>query len=474
MNIRSAAMAAIIGAVMASSGGSIRAAEVIVPANQGATVPAGMVQQDDRFINLINKAEDPSTAINAYADAKAAEPNNLAVQQAYVRKMVSFQLPEMAETQAKEIINKDTRDPIAWAVLAYMHAKEDMTTQALTEIGVAEQRAPDDPFVMKTAGQLVAWYDLRADKSQIPEAVKNSVEAMRKDLAGKPIFADTYAHAAEAYRTAMNPATQPTESSSATGTQYVPPPVIPQQTTETYTPTYTTGYPSYPEYPYYYSSYYPYYQPWYPYWYGGSVIIFEDFHDHHHHDHDHVHHHHDGFWHDGAWHNHNDGNFLPLVHQHDGAGTSASGTSVVSVTHPMHQGISVPQTPRYGMERPSVVQSSPSEFMRRSVSGTSGSATITREGGIEIIRGSSTFAQPSRSPTILSSPSLPTRAAVGGGMHSMPSVSAPMHGGGGPVISAPAGGGAHIGPGVIGGGIGPGAYGAPSAGMGGGGGGGHR
>jgi hypothetical protein len=319
MKLRNSAIAAILG--VASAG-------VILPVVAQTTVPAApqatnSTAQEDRFINAINSAQDPSTAINAYADAKAAEPNNLAVQQAYLRKMVAFQLPEMAEAQARDIINRDTRDPIAWAVLAYMHAKEDLTTQALTEIAVAVQRAPDDPFVMRTAGQLLAWYDTKADKSQIPEALKNSLEGMRRDLAGRPIFADTYAKATEAYRAPAS--TEPTPGTADT-TYVAPPPA------STYTPTQYPSYPTYTSYPQtaydypYYASYSsPFYEPWYPYgYYPGFIIVSSGFgfHHHHHHDFDHDH----DFDH-GHGHDHHDGivgDALPLVHPHHHDGVVAA------------------------------------------------------------------------------------------------------------------------------------------------------
>src|SRR5438128_404683 len=118
MRIRHAVIAAIMAGATA---GTTMVVETRAPTTQTAST-----QSVDRNIEAINSAADPSTAINAYADAKAAEPGNLAVQQAFLRRMVGFQLPEMADAQAREIINRDPHDSLAWAVLAYMHAKQDM------------------------------------------------------------------------------------------------------------------------------------------------------------------------------------------------------------------------------------------------------------------------------------------------------------------------------------------------------------
>jgi len=331
MKLRNSAIAAILGCAAAVV--PLPVAAQTAPATGPAAQTASVTIQDGRLIRAIETAQDPSSAINAYADAKAAEPNNLAVQQAYLRKMVSFQLPEMAEAQAREIINRDTRDPIAWAVLAYMHAKEDMTNQALTEIAVAVQRAPDDEFVMRTAGQLLAWYDVKADKNQIPEALRNSVEGMRRDLAGRAIFTDTYAKATDAYRAAAT--TEPAPGNAGVGIAPVAP-VVPAAPPDTYVPA-NNGYPYYTDYGA------PYYQPWYPYnfgFYPGFLIVSNGFGFHHHH------HHHD-FDHDGGFHHghgHDGFNDLPLVfgHHRDGFASSrfgsATGTGVVSIRTP-HRGI---------------------------------------------------------------------------------------------------------------------------------------
>lgn len=148
----------------------------------------------------IQNAPDPSSAIDAYAKAQAANPNSIDNERAYVDRMVSFGLPEMAEAQAQDITRRDPNNGVAWAVVAYMNAKRNQTSGALTAIVAAAKRAPDNPFVLRTAGELVAWSDVRADKSQIPDSVKQSAEAMRKDLAQRQTYLDAYAKAHDSYQ----------------------------------------------------------------------------------------------------------------------------------------------------------------------------------------------------------------------------------------------------------------------------------
>src|SRR2546423_9831601 len=63
----------------------------------------------DAAIEQIRQAPNPSAAVEAYARAIAAPgaAGNLAIGQAYVRKMGDLGAPEMAEAQAQDLIKPD-------------------------------------------------------------------------------------------------------------------------------------------------------------------------------------------------------------------------------------------------------------------------------------------------------------------------------------------------------------------------------
>src|SRR3954466_8438460 len=67
-------------------------------------------------------ASTPSQAVEAYAaSAPSVSGDELTVvEQAYVRRMVEFGLPEMAEAQAAEVTRHNANDGVAWGVLAFM------------------------------------------------------------------------------------------------------------------------------------------------------------------------------------------------------------------------------------------------------------------------------------------------------------------------------------------------------------------
>jgi hypothetical protein len=161
--------------------------------------PAAPAAPKSGGLDAIAKAPDPSSAIAAYAQAHADAPNDPAVDVAYVRKMVDFGLPEMAEKQARAVNERDASNGVAWAVRGFMDAKRGDLPDALKRVATAARLAPGDAFVMRTAGQLVAWYDTRADRPALGDEIAKSVEEMRKGLGGRTVYDDAYQRGRDEY-----------------------------------------------------------------------------------------------------------------------------------------------------------------------------------------------------------------------------------------------------------------------------------
>lgn len=245
-----------------------------VPAVTGPATKTSADTREAALVQAIRQAQDPSAAIQAYHDASGVAPGNLAVERAYVARMVDFGLPEMADVQAQDVIRRDPEDGRAWAVAAYMSAKRDQNDLAIKDVAMAVRLTPGDPFVLRTAGQLAAWYD-KADKASLPEDAQVSMGLIKTQMAGNPAYAEAYGRASDTYRelAAAPNATQPTETTPPASTYTYPAPdnaPNPDVSTYTYTPppgSYTAagGYYSSPSYYYpdpYVSS--PYYQSWWP------------------------------------------------------------------------------------------------------------------------------------------------------------------------------------------------------------------
>src|SRR5689334_20568620 len=146
-------------------------AEIVIP-----TAPSNTPDNLSEALRNIEQAPDPSAAIDAYAKGVAIDTNGLAVESAFLRKMVSFDLPEMAEAQARDLTRRDPLNGLAWGVQAHVSGRRGDMAAALGEVQVAARRSPDDPFVQRTAARLLAWYDTQPDLAKdVPATVRDGV-----------------------------------------------------------------------------------------------------------------------------------------------------------------------------------------------------------------------------------------------------------------------------------------------------------
>jgi hypothetical protein len=197
------------------------------------------VSGDAAALQAIQQAPDPSAVVAAYANGIALSPNDPKLQDAYVRRMVDLGLPEMAFHQAQTLTTMQSNNGVAWGVVAYVDARRGQMPEAISAINLAGQFAPDNKFVAHTAGELLAWYDRKADKKAIPAEAQDGLAKIRKLLAKQTAFTEAYDNASKAYQTQGTPespstqapatAAPPSQAAPAqpgTG-QYAPTPQVP-------------------------------------------------------------------------------------------------------------------------------------------------------------------------------------------------------------------------------------------------------
>jgi hypothetical protein len=237
-----------------------------VPASTGQDYlddgpPAAL--SDDAVVDVppgledLARATTPSAAVEAYARARLAAPDDLLVDQVYVHRMVELGAPDMCAAQAERIVRHVPDNGLAWAVLAFNAARANDFVTALTHIARAARYAPRDPFVQRTAGQLLAWYDTQADPSELPATAREAARDIRRTLGGQHEFAEAYREARGFYR-------QSEETPQPAPVEPVPGPSV------------TIVEPSYRDYGYDYGYVYPRYSTGYvgyP-WYGGVSSCF--------------------------------------------------------------------------------------------------------------------------------------------------------------------------------------------------------
>ncbi len=168
----------------------------------------GTAQSVDAAVQAIEQAPDPSAAVAAYANGVAIDRNNPKLIDAYIIRMVDLGLPEMAFHQAQALTTLQANNGLAWGVVAYVDARRAQMPDAIAAINLAGQFAPDSKFVQHTAGELVAWYDLKADKNTIPDNSKNGLAQVRTLLEKRPDFTEAYSTAQKAYQAQATPAAQ--------------------------------------------------------------------------------------------------------------------------------------------------------------------------------------------------------------------------------------------------------------------------
>ncbi|MEI8197365.1 MAG: hypothetical protein WCI73_15820, partial [Phycisphaerae bacterium] len=257
------------------------------PANTAAFVKA--------WVDAIAQTTEPSAAVQMYAAAMTAFPDNSEIARSYVRRLVEFGLPEMASAQARHLIDQNQADGLCWAVAGYMSGKRDEPTTALVEIEGAVVALPDHPFVQRTAGQLVAWYDTRANWRTMPDEVKAAVVSIKNKLARAPTYDEAYRQASAAYVQMASGTTGAEGKVPAAGGPATPPAKTSSVVPATTLPAVPDGAGSGLTSPYYPSYYYPYnyvwttpvvpdYYTWWPSYFSVVVVDQGRFFQHHHHE----------------------------------------------------------------------------------------------------------------------------------------------------------------------------------------------
>jgi hypothetical protein len=191
---------------------------------------------DASAIQAIQQAPDPSAVVTAYANGMGLDRNDPKLYEAYVARMVDLGLPELAYHQAQTLTTMRSNNGLAWGVVAYVDARRGQMLEAVSAINLAGQFAPENKFVAHTAGELAAWYDLKADKAALPDNAKNGMAKIRGLLGKQTAFTEAYETAQKAYQAQSTSSAQAAPiqgvpgqagASQAAPVQYAPAPQVP-------------------------------------------------------------------------------------------------------------------------------------------------------------------------------------------------------------------------------------------------------
>jgi hypothetical protein len=194
----------ILAVVLAVAAVALAAPPVTVPAND-----------PQLWVRVIERAPDASSAVAVFADAVSVNKNNPAIYRAYVRRMVDLAVPQLAADQAQTLVKLDAGSGLGWAVLAHNATLKNDYRTALSNLSVAVACLPNDPFVVRTAGQILAWYDSHYKFAELPTAYQQVLAQVNERLMYKADYAEAYAMAAKTGSGA--PTSQPVTLSARVG-----------------------------------------------------------------------------------------------------------------------------------------------------------------------------------------------------------------------------------------------------------------
>ncbi|MGH7970344.1 MAG: hypothetical protein ACREIC_16600, partial [Limisphaerales bacterium] len=192
-------------------------------------------------IQAIQEAADPSAVVQAFASASAVAPNDSQVLNAYVSRMVDLGLPEIAYHQAQALATMEPENGLPWAVVAYVDARRNDMADAATAIEKAARYSPDNAFVDRAAGGIVAWSETDGGKAGLSSSDLEKVADVKSILNKRSEFTTAYNAAREGYAGPNQPGAA--EGPSAPPEAQVQPGTV------------APAYPAYPDYSYSYPDY---------------------------------------------------------------------------------------------------------------------------------------------------------------------------------------------------------------------------
>ncbi|MCK4624787.1 MAG: hypothetical protein KAV00_05715, partial [Phycisphaerae bacterium] len=144
------------------------------------------------FIRAVAEADDPRSAMSAYARGCSIDRNSAALQNAYMERMLKFGLPKIAYHPARLLVRIDPNNGLAWGVVGYMHGKRGELDKAFAATMRSLEKHRDDPSVLHNAGQLAAWYDSTINRPKVSDRARRTLSKIKKELAGKKPYSSAY------------------------------------------------------------------------------------------------------------------------------------------------------------------------------------------------------------------------------------------------------------------------------------------
>ncbi len=143
-------------------------------------------------LRSVREAKDVIAAEDAFSLARRRLPRNVALHEAYLRKLVELDRPDLANLPAQRLVTLDRRSGVGWAVLALLEHRRGKSAQAIRTLCEASDAWPDDAFVARLAGRLAAWFDGSDASRSVRNAVAGKLFTIQADLKDRPGYREAY------------------------------------------------------------------------------------------------------------------------------------------------------------------------------------------------------------------------------------------------------------------------------------------
>lgn len=143
-------------------------------------------------IRTIQTTTQPLQALEAYSQALKTAPRNVALHEAYMDRMLQLNQLQMASIPARTLTQLKPDNGRAWGVMASVSASSGEMATALSAIARAATLDPNEAWIDRLAGQLMARYDAQARKPQLLEQDRALLAQLPKEVTSSDAFLEGY------------------------------------------------------------------------------------------------------------------------------------------------------------------------------------------------------------------------------------------------------------------------------------------
>ncbi len=180
----------IVAAVLLISGQTARAQGYVFASSEG---------HEPAVITAVRNADDPAGVVEAYSRGLETHEHDPRLHEAYIRRMIDLGLAELTYYQAQELVGMDPYSGIGWAVIAQMNLLGGNGEGAVAAIHSAIRHGPDEPFALKTAGEIVAWIEANTGSLEVTSEMVGRAAELKHRLQYRREFHEPYEIALDAY-----------------------------------------------------------------------------------------------------------------------------------------------------------------------------------------------------------------------------------------------------------------------------------